>query len=245
MYIEQTNTDEIRTITFQNTSELYQETLETGNWTESHFTAVTTGEVVIPAMEITKTASPESGTMDDPTVVGINQSIFYTIVVTNNAVSEEEGRYIENIKFTDTISDQLDFEISDVTIYGIEARHSGYITDFDVTNGTISFNIKKLRCPYNNEGTITQGESITIVVHALTKPNANGLITNTAYVTGYFDVDLPTEQTIASNTTYHTVNSMPDPTGLSLNEAGYVVVFCAIACAYVISQIRKIKENQA
>lgn len=246
IYINKTNKDLIREIEFTNTSTLKESVFDvsTGTWNDStSLVAEMGGFVVLPTFSVIKTSSPESGTEAEPAKVNPNQSIIYNIEVKNNAVSDDQNRYIENIHFVDTISDQLSFDVNDIRINGYAVDAAPNIANFSLSNGTISFDIIKLRCPWNDEGTVSEGESLFISIHTITNSNANGVIENTAYVTGYFDITFTESQTIASNTTYHAVDSMPDPTGL-LNEYGpYIGIMGIIACAFVLAHCKKRKNE--
>ena len=146
-------------------------------------------KLVEPLVNITKTADPGPGTEDAPEMLSPGDTFDYYITVSNNSEFA-----VNNITYTDSIDDRLEFNEDDIRVKLNSSNYSNLITEnIEVLENCLTITIPSLR----------RNDTLTFKIPVYVPDNMeNGEITNTAYLTSVNGKDV----NVQSETTYHMVD---------------------------------------
>jgi len=146
-----------------------------------------------PDVTAVKTASPESGTADAPSVIGFGDDLSYTISIKNTNSAE----VVSNVKIRDILPDKFILDFDNIKYYfGTSASDAALVSgsgrvSVKQTGLTLVFTVDKLAA----------GEQINLIIPGKASSSSQGILENTASVTeidGY-------EVNIDSEPTYHII----------------------------------------
>lgn len=192
--------------------------------------ATAAGVQALPSLYVSKTSDPASGTQDNPAPVFASDSINYTIRVYNWT-----NHIVHDVRVVDVIPAGLTMDTANIKVGGFDINSHSNVKSYDLTNG-VDVVINK----------IGGNEWVEITIPCkVTAEVGRPVFANTAYVTEIGNYVLTTDEVFESETTYHVLNAIPEPTGFIDRTTIWASLAVISALAFVGARKFKKKEVEA